>query len=109
MDGLLTGRVESYDTLVVGEEGRIEAELIVGSLQVRGRVKGRVAVDKTIEIFPGGRVEGELFAPASGVKIAEGGVFEGQLHMNTGEGSDDSRQEPLSGDSAGTAGSPGGA
>lgn len=82
VDGILTGRVESYDTLVVGKSGQVDAEIIVGSLQVHGLVKGRIAVDKTIEILPGGRVEGDVYASAPGVKISEGGVFDGQLHMN---------------------------
>ncbi|TDI28128.1 MAG: hypothetical protein E2P00_03455 [Acidobacteria bacterium] len=82
VDGILTGRVESYDTLVVGKTGRVDAEIIVGSLQVHGLVRGRIAVDKTIEILPGGRVEGDVYASAPGVKISEGGIFDGQLHMN---------------------------
>lgn len=86
VDGLLKGRVESFDTLVVGAEGKVEAEVIVGSLQVHGLVKGRIAVDRTIEIFRGGRVEGEVYASAPGVKISEGGVLEGQLHMTPEEG-----------------------
>ncbi|MFQ5767811.1 MAG: polymer-forming cytoskeletal protein [Acidobacteriota bacterium] len=36
VDGRLKGRVESYETLVVGETGRVEAEVIVGSLKVHG-------------------------------------------------------------------------
>jgi cytoskeletal protein CcmA (bactofilin family) len=59
----------------------VEAEIIVGSLQVHGTVTGRIAVDKMVEILPGGRVEGELYAAAPAVQISEGGVFEGELHM----------------------------
>lgn len=98
VDGVLTGRVESYDTLVVGEDGQVDAEVIVGSMQVYGHVKGRIAVDKVIEILPGGRVEGELYASAPGVKISEGGVFEGQLHMNAEAGAEaERRREPAGG------------
>ncbi|MCZ6601003.1 MAG: polymer-forming cytoskeletal protein [Acidobacteria bacterium] len=92
VDGILTGRVESYDSLVVGKTGRVDAEVIVGSLQVYGLVKGRIAVDKTIEILPGGRVEGDVYAAAPGVKISEGGVFDGQLHMNPEPGETDQRR-----------------
>jgi cytoskeletal protein CcmA (bactofilin family) len=92
VDGILTGRVESFDTLVVGESGTVDAEIIVGSLQVHGLVKGRIAVDSTIEILPGGRVEGDVYASAPGVKISEGGVFDGQLHMNPDPEAGDRRQ-----------------
>lgn len=95
VDGILTGRVESFDTLVVGKDGRVDAEVIVGSLQVHGVVKGRIAVDKTIEIFPGGRVEGDVYASAPGVKISEGGVLEGKLHMTPEEGA---VEDPREGD-----------
>ena len=81
VDGLLKGRVESFDTLVIGKGGRVEAEVIVGSMQVYGEVSGKIAVDGKVEIFPGARVEGELYASAPSVKISEGGVFEGELIM----------------------------
>ncbi|MFQ5669282.1 MAG: polymer-forming cytoskeletal protein [Acidobacteriota bacterium] len=84
VDGLLRGRVESYDTLIVGRSGRVEAEVIVGTLQVYGSVKGKIAVDEKVEIFAGGRVEGELYAPAPAVEITPGGRFEGQLHEMPG-------------------------
>jgi cytoskeletal protein CcmA (bactofilin family) len=93
VDGVLTGRVESFDTLVVGKDGQVDAEVIVGALQVHGLVKGRIAVDKTIEIFSGGRVEGDVYASAPGVKISEGGVLEGQLHMTPEEGAAEDPRE----------------
>jgi len=89
VDGVLTGRIESYDALVVGKSGVVDAEVIVGTLRVHGLVKGRIAVDQTIEILPGGRVEGDVYASAPGVKISEGGVFDGQLHMNPAPGEND--------------------
>ena len=103
VDGILTGRVESFDTLLVGKDGRVEAEVIVGCLQVHGLVKGRISVDKTIEIFPGGRVEGDVYASAPGVKISEGGVLEGQLHMTPEEGAS---PDPREGESRAPAESP---
>jgi cytoskeletal protein CcmA (bactofilin family) len=86
VDGVVRGRIESYDTLVVGRSGRVDAEVIVGAMKVYGTVSGRIAVDRLVEIFPGGRVEGELHASAPAVQISEGGVFEGQLHMTSMEG-----------------------
>jgi cytoskeletal protein CcmA (bactofilin family) len=92
VDGLVRGRIESYDTLVVGRSGRVDAEVIVGAMKVYGTVSGRIAVDRLVEIFPGGRVEGELHASAPAVQISEGGVFEGQLHMTSTEGEADGRE-----------------
>ena len=50
VDGVVRGRIESYDTLVVGRSGRVDAEVIVGALQVYGTVSGRIAVDRLVEI-----------------------------------------------------------
>ena len=93
VDGVVRGRIESYDTLVVGRSGRVDAEVIVGAMKVYGTVSGRIAVDRLVEIFPGGRVEGELHAAAPAVQISEGGVFEGQLHMTSTEGKAAGREE----------------
>jgi cytoskeletal protein CcmA (bactofilin family) len=93
VDGVVRGRIESYDTLVVGRSGRVDAEVIVGAMKVYGTVSGRIAVDRLVEIFPGGRVEGELHASAPAVQISEGGVFEGQLHMTSTEGEATGREE----------------
>ena len=92
VDGGVRGRIESYDTLVVGRSGRVDAEVIVGAMKVYGTVSGRIAVDRLVEILPGGRVEGELHASAPAVQISEGGVFEGQLHMTSTEGPEDGRE-----------------
>lgn len=81
VDGVITGRVESYEHLVVGEAGHVEAEVIVGSLTVHGTVSGKISVDHRVEILPGARVEGELYASAPAVHISEGGVFDGELFM----------------------------
>jgi cytoskeletal protein CcmA (bactofilin family) len=92
VDGVVRGRIESYDTLVVGRSGRVDAEVIVGAMKVYGTVSGRIAVDRLVEILPGGRVEGELHASAPAVQISEGGVFEGQLHMTSMEGQENGRE-----------------
>lgn len=110
VDGLLEGRVESYERLVVGETGRVKAEVIVGSLEVHGTVSGKISVDDQVEILPGARVEGELYASAPAVHISKGGVFDGELFMiqpadaEPGSGPSGQTASPLSADS--TAGQP---
>ena len=81
VDGRVKGRIESYATLVVGASGKVEADVIVGELQLFGTVRGKVAVDGKVEIHPGGRLEGELHAQAPQVHIAEGGILDGEMHM----------------------------
>jgi len=83
VDGVLEGRVESFERLVVGATGRVTAEVIVGSLEVHGRVSGKISVDDQVEILPGARVEGELYASEPALHISKGGVFDGELFMTT--------------------------
>ncbi|MFQ5718133.1 MAG: polymer-forming cytoskeletal protein [Acidobacteriota bacterium] len=103
VDGYLEGRVESYEHLVVGETGRVEAEVIVGSLEVHGKVSGKISVDHRVEILPGARVEGELYASAPAVQISKGGVFDGELFMIPAPGDDDGPATRADGDPSGRA------
>jgi len=83
VDGKVTGKVFSEKELVVGETGEVEAEIEVGILSVSGRVSGTIRVKERITIHPRGRVEGELSLEKPGLVIEEGGVFEGNIDMNT--------------------------
>ncbi|MFQ6672086.1 MAG: polymer-forming cytoskeletal protein, partial [Candidatus Tectimicrobiota bacterium] len=50
VDGKLSGEVISRDTLVVGEDAEVEAEINVGVLVCRGRVSGNVKASDRIEL-----------------------------------------------------------
>lgn len=83
VDGKVTGKLFSEKELVVGETGEVEAEIEVGTLSVSGRVSGTIRVKERITIHPRGRVQGELILEKPGLIIEEGGVFEGNIDMNT--------------------------
>ncbi len=83
VDGKVTGKLISEKELVVGETGEVEAEIEVGTLSVSGRVSGTIRIKERITIHPHGRVQGELILEKPGLIIEEGGVFEGNIDMNT--------------------------
>ncbi|MCB0343527.1 MAG: polymer-forming cytoskeletal protein [Bdellovibrionales bacterium] len=75
IDGTLTGEVTSTSTLIVGEQGVINATIDVGSLIVLGQVTGDVESKDLVEIKAGGRLEADIRTKR--IVIEDGGVFNG--------------------------------
>jgi|GEM_PF-278068 len=79
IDGSLVGEVTSTSTLIVGEQGSVQAEVKVGSLVVFGQVSGNVVAQDLVEIKKGGRLEANI--QAARLVIEDGGIFEGRSSM----------------------------
>ncbi|MBW1616820.1 MAG: polymer-forming cytoskeletal protein [Deltaproteobacteria bacterium] len=80
LDGRVKGDIlssgDGAGTVIVGETAKIEAELKVESAIVMGAVKGRISAKKKIELYPPGKVDGDMDAPI--ISIASGAVFNGK-------------------------------
>lgn len=80
VDGQVKGKmVSSGGTVVVGEKAAIDAELHVNVAVVMGEVKGRIEAKERIEVYPPGRVLGDIQSPV--IAIEPGGVFNGSCVM----------------------------
>lgn len=80
LDGTIKGKIASGDgTLIVGEQALVDAEIAVGSAVVMGRLTGTIAARDRIEIYPPGRITGDIQAPV--ITIEEGGLFNGRCTM----------------------------
>ncbi|MFZ0133307.1 MAG: polymer-forming cytoskeletal protein [Desulfobacterales bacterium] len=80
LDGTVKGKITSADgTLIVGEQAVVDAEIAVGSAIVMGRLTGTIAARDRIEIYPPGRITGDIQAPV--ITIEEGGLFNGRCTM----------------------------
>ena len=79
IDGEFTGEIFSHDILVVGEGGRVKADVEVGSLVVEGTVDGNIQARQSVEIHAPGRVHGNITTPS--LFIDRGVVFEGNCQM----------------------------
>ena len=79
VDGELRGKITSSGTLIVGEEGRIDAEIHVGELFVSGHVRGLVRCSGRVEIATGARVEADVDTPV--LVVEEGAHFSGGCSM----------------------------
>jgi len=79
IDGRLTGKVVSEHTLIVGESGKVDAEIDCGVVSIRGTVSGRVNGRQRIELLAGSKVQATLVSPR--LVIEEGAFFQGQCDM----------------------------
>jgi cytoskeletal protein CcmA (bactofilin family) len=78
-NGRLRGEIESTDTLIVGERGRINGTLRAGTVIVHGEITGNVTATDRVELKGTARVTGDIEAA---VIIMEEGVFlDGRCHM----------------------------
>ena len=79
IEGSVAGRIQSEDTIVVQESGKVKADLIAGQVIVSGEVQGNLFAHDRLEITSTGKVIGDITAPR--VSIAEGVLFEGKCTM----------------------------
>jgi len=80
LDGNVKGKIKSNGgTLIVGEKAVVEAKITVGVAIIMGEVQGTIDAQDRIEIYPPGRVIGDIQAPV--ITVDEGGIFNGNCIM----------------------------
>ena len=82
VDGNVKGKISSDNgTVVVGEKAVVNAEVFVNVAVVMGELNGSIDARERIEVYPPGRVGGDIHAPV--ISIEPGGVFNGNCVMKT--------------------------
>ncbi len=81
IDGKFTGEIFSNDTLEVGPDAEIEAEVDVATVIVAGRVQGNVHARHRCDLRAPGEVVGNITSPV--VTMEEGVLFDGEMRMRT--------------------------
>jgi cytoskeletal protein CcmA (bactofilin family) len=100
VDGEVKGKIiSSGGTIVVGEKAAVDAEVHVNVAVVMGEVKGSIVAKERIEVYPPGRVGGDIQSPV--VSIEPGGIFNGSCVMKapaepSGKSSFFSKKQPAS-------------
>lgn len=79
IDGSFKGDVFTRDTLVIGPDAVVEAQIDADTVLVAGSVSGEIRAMSRVEIFATGVVRGAVHTPV--LKIEEGGVFDGTTQM----------------------------
>lgn len=72
IDGHFKGTIISDSMLVVGEQGKVEADVRVGYLVINGEIKGTIQASDKIEVHSRGRVFGTIITPKL---VVEEGAF----------------------------------
>jgi cytoskeletal protein CcmA (bactofilin family) len=80
LEGNIVGKIFSNDgKLIIGETAVVNGEILVDIAVIMGRVNGKIKARKRVEVYPPGRIEGDIQSPA--VLIESGVIFNGNCSM----------------------------
>jgi cytoskeletal protein CcmA (bactofilin family) len=80
VDGQLSGRITSSGgTLVIGTNGRVDANIEVAVATVHGTVNGDIVATQRLELGRSAKVSGNIQTPS--LMIEQGAIFEGSCKM----------------------------
>ena len=82
IDGRFSGDIFTRDTLIVGADANVLAQIDADTVIVAGHVEGQIRATSRVEIQATGSVRGSVQAPV--FKIEEGGMFDGTTQMQVG-------------------------
>ena len=83
IEGTVKGKVECRGSVVVGQEGKVKADIVAENVLVGGRVNCNITAKNKLEITATGRVKGDI--ETSRLVVSEGVVFDGSCRMNGGK------------------------
>jgi len=91
VEGLVKGKIICEGSVIVGEKGRVDADIFADTILLGGEVNGNISAKTRLEITTSGKLRGDI--RTGSLIIAEGVIFEGKCQMITEErsvsGSDD--------------------
>ncbi|CAN5546141.1 MAG: polymer-forming cytoskeletal protein [Pyrinomonadaceae bacterium] len=95
VDGHLSGRVSSGSgTLIVGANGKVDANIEVAVAVIHGTINGDIIATQRLELGRAAKVNGNIQTPS--LVIEQGGVFEGTCKMlQMSAAADKSKNQPL--------------
>jgi len=79
IDGNVKGNIISEQTLVLGENAKVEGQIEGNRVVIAGRYDGVIFAKGRVEIQAKGVVTGEVHSPC--LVIDPGGIFDGRCHM----------------------------
>lgn len=87
INGVAKGDVISDQSVVIGNNARVEGPISAKSVQVSGEVDGSINAEETLELLPESQVSGDI--KAGTLHIQPGAVFNGTSSM----GNDNKKEE----------------
>lgn len=74
IDGHFKGKINSESILIIGEKGKVEADVNIGYIIINGEIKGNIQATEKVEINATGRVIGSVITPK--LIVEEGAYLE---------------------------------
>ncbi len=94
IDGEIEGTVElEQNSLTVGPNGKVHADVTARSITILGRVQGNVRAGERIEIRKTGSLEGDLVTAR--IVIEDGAVFRGSIDIIKAGGAKPASRAPV--------------
>ena len=79
IDGHIKGNIISEQTVILGENAKVEGQIEGNRVVIAGRFDGVIFARGRVEIQPKGVVTGVVHSPC--MVIDPGGIFDGRCHM----------------------------
>jgi cytoskeletal protein CcmA (bactofilin family) len=74
IDGRFKGKIDSKSILIIGDSGKVDADVKIGHLIINGEIKGNIQATEKVEINGNGRVIGTIVSPK--LMVEEGAYLE---------------------------------
>jgi len=81
IDGVFKGEISSAGNLIIGDNGKVEADIFASSIVCSGEFHGNIYGDKVIDIRRPGKIIGNIEAPT--IIIEEGVTFKGMCYTHS--------------------------
>lgn len=79
IDGTFLGQIDSDGTLIVGQEAKIDGQIVVASLILSGFIQGQIVASTKVIMHKTARLQGSLRSPC--LVMEEGAVLDGEVLM----------------------------
>jgi len=79
IDGNFQGSITTADDLIIGEHAIVHADIKAGEVEIHGQVFGRIEATKSVQIFAGARLHGDIHTPVLAVNA--GALLDGGIRM----------------------------
>lgn len=74
IEGIFKGTINSGSLLIVGERGKVEADVKVAQVVINGEIRGNIQASERVEVHSKGRVYGTIQTPK--LVVEEGAYLE---------------------------------
>ncbi|MFC2169210.1 polymer-forming cytoskeletal protein, partial [Acidobacteriota bacterium] len=79
IDGRFKGKINSDSTLIVSDNGKVEADIKIGYIIINGEIRGNIQATEKVEINSQGRVIGTITTPK--LVVEEGAYLEANCQL----------------------------